>query len=129
MRPTVEADFLVKTDRRLPADATETFRIRVDRNALHQWEADTAKLDSPAREGQPASFGTWGAVPDRLVRGLIAELASGKRITAQLGDLPTVTLDLHAARADIVEFRSACGRMQRNFQRSPPDHGAHRPKP
>ena len=118
-RPTVEADLLVKTGQRRPAGDTETFRIRIDRDAPHGWEADTHKQDFPEDEGRPTSFATAGDVPDELVRGLIVELAAGKRMIARIGDLPVVTLDLDAAKADIVEFRNACEGMWRDFLRSP----------
>ena len=118
-RPTAEADLLVKTAQRRPAGDTETFRIRIDQNAPHGWEADTHKQDFPEDEGRPASFGTSGDVPDELARELIAELASGRRMIAQIGDLPVVTLDLDSAKADIVEFRNACEGMWRDFLRSP----------
>ena len=117
-RPTITADLLVKTAQRLPAGDTETFRIRIDRGAPHGWEADTGKQDFPKDEGRPASFATSGDVPDELVRELIAELAAGKRMIAQIGDLPVVTLDLDAAKADIVEFSDACERMWRDFSSS-----------
>ena len=118
-RPTAEADLLVQTAQRRPADDTETFRIRIDQNAPHGWEADTHKQDFPEDEGRPASFATAGDVPDELVRKLIAELATGKRMIAQIGDLAVVTLDLDAAKADVVEFRNACEGMWRDFLRSP----------
>ena len=118
-RPSTEADLAVQTAQRRQTGDTETFRIRVDRDAPHGWEAGTQKQDFPEDDGRPASFLTSGDVPDGLVRGLIAELAAGKRMIAQIGDLPVVTLDLDAAKADIVEFRNACERMWRDFARSP----------
>ena len=117
-RPSTEAGLTVQTPQRRQTGDTASFRIRVDRDAPHRWDAETWKQDFPEREGRPASFGTSGDVPDELARGLIAELAAGKRMIAQIGDLPVVTLNLDAAKADIVEFSNACERMWRDFARS-----------
>ena len=63
-------------------------------------------MDHPEQEdlGMAASFTTSGDVPDELAWGLIAELVAGKRMIAQIGDLPLVTFNLDTAKPDIVEF-------------------------
>ena len=127
-RPTAEARLVVQTPQRSQSGDTETFsssvdtetfRVRIDRDAPHQWDADTRKINGPALEELPADFMASGDVPEQLARGLIAELAAGKRMIAQIGDMPVVTLDLDATKPDIVEFSNACERMWRDFVRSP----------
>ena len=114
-----DVDLLVQTTQHRLAEDSETFRVRVDRNATRRWQGDVRSIDYSEQDERPASFGTAGEVPEELAWGLIAELVAGKRMIAQIGDLPVVTLDLEITKPDIVEFHNACERMWRSFLSSP----------
>ena len=49
-----------------------------------------------------------------LRRGFLRELAAGERLIVKIGALPIVSLDVAAAKPDIVEFKAACDRMYAN---------------
>lgn len=118
-RPWARVELLVETAHRWHVGDTGTLRIRVDRNATRRWEVDISETDFTALDERPASFGTYGEVPAKPAWGLIAELVGGKRMIAQIGALPVVTLDLDTAKPDIVRFHDACERMWRNILGSP----------
>ena len=117
--PSLSVDLNLRTGHRPQVDDTESLRTRIDRGGLSAWEAVISQYDLSKYDGKPATFVTSGDVPDKLVRGLIADMAGGKRMIFQIANLPVVTLDLATAKEDIVEFRSACEGMLRHFERSP----------
>ena len=97
----------------------ETVRLRIDDAPYRQVKVDV--IDHSGDDDMAPYTGTLD-LPFLPVeaREFVGELALGRRLIAQIGDVrPVVRVDLAAARPDIVEFKNACDRMHGNFQRSP----------
>ena len=117
-QPMPEINVLVydsRTADRQERSNTDTVRVRVDRYAM--WEFRAIEVyDRPTSDSMRSHTSTVDFVPER---GFLAELAAGQRLIVQIGGLRVLSLDLAAAKPDIVEFKSACNQMYENLMRSP----------
>ncbi len=94
---------------RLAEHTSETLRIHVD--AQPMWRlGPVAVADVPQTDDGRGTV-AYGVT---LRRGFHWELAAGERLIVQIGELPILSLDVAAAKPDIVEFKAACDRMYAN---------------
>ena len=104
-----------RSERRRQQSATETVKVRVDRLPPRHL-ASVPVTDLAPIDDRPATTITWDVTPRR---GFLRELAGGKRLVAQIGDLPVLSLDVAAAKPDVVAFKAACDRMYANLTLPP----------
>ena len=71
-----------------------------------------AVVDLPAFDGTRSDTGTNDVT---FRRGFAAELAAGRQLIAQIGDLRIDSLDLATAKPDILEFKAGCDRRYANL--------------
>ena len=94
---------------RLAEYTSETLRVHVD--AQPTWcLRPVAVADVPQTDDRRGTV-MYGVT---LRRGFLWELAAGERLIVQIGELPIVSLDVAAAKPDIVESKAACDRMYAN---------------
>ncbi len=92
---------------RLAEHTSEMLRVHVD--AQPMWRlGPVAVADVPQTDDGRGTV-AYGVT---LRRGFLWELAAGERLIVQIGELPIVSLDVAAAKPDIVEFKAACDRIR-----------------
>ena len=117
-QPAPEPNLTVRYARsaaRQQESATETVRVRVNKHPPRRLSA-VPVMDLPPIDDRSATTSTLDVTPRR---GFMRELAGGERLIGQIGDLPVVSLDLAAAKPDVVEFKAACDRMYANLTLPP----------